>query len=94
MGYVLPVDTTQYQNYYNRVAQPERDPYPIEKIYPAQLDMSNQKMPDKNDTDMSEWSEEASRNQSGAIPQHSIPGPADAIYAEMTGVGQNINEIV
>lgn len=94
MGYVLPIDTTQYQNYHNRVSQPERDPFPIEKVHPAQLDLSNQKMPDKNDTDLSDWSEDASRNGSVASPQYSTPGPADEIYSEMTGVGQNINEFV
>ncbi|WP_117149545.1 MULTISPECIES: hypothetical protein [Paraliobacillus] len=94
MGYVLPVDTNQYQNYHNRVTQPERDPYPIEKIYPAQLDMDYQKAPDNNDSDMSEWSETAKRNQSVAIPHYTMPGPADEIYAEMTGIGQNINKMI
>lgn len=92
MGYVLPIDTYQYQNYQNRLTQPERDPYPIERIYPTQLDMSHQKMSDKSDTDMNEWS--SNKNQSLTIIKPIMNSESDEIYAEMTGIGQNINEMI
>ncbi|RCW69762.1 hypothetical protein [Saliterribacillus persicus] len=34
MGYIIPVENYQYQQYQQRVSQPARDPFPIERLYP------------------------------------------------------------
>lgn len=34
MGYIMPIDNYQYQKYQERVTKEEKDPFPIEKLYP------------------------------------------------------------
>ncbi|UOQ86491.1 hypothetical protein [Gracilibacillus salinarum] len=38
MGYIMPVENYQYQQYHQRVTKEKRDPFPIEKVYPVQHD--------------------------------------------------------
>lgn len=34
MGYIMPIENYQYQQYHQRVTNKKRDPFPIEKLYP------------------------------------------------------------
>ncbi|WP_079709186.1 hypothetical protein [Paraliobacillus ryukyuensis] len=94
MGYVLPVDNYQYQQYQNRVTQPERDPYPIEQLYPIQLDMSYQEELEKQQMEHTELSKQAQQNTAPTLSPPRMSVEANMIYANLTGVGQYINELI
>ncbi|MCT2535675.1 hypothetical protein NC661_06625 [Aquibacillus koreensis] len=81
MGYVLPVDNYQYQQYQNRVVKTKQDPYPIEKPFKTQLSMSymdQEKQLEKH----------VEHKKKTNVTGHAV----DFVYTEMTGKGYFINE--
>lgn len=94
MGYVLPVNNYQYSNYHARVTQPKRDPYPIEQLYPIQLDMDYQKNIEDQTTDISELSTKYKNNseKSALAPTHTAV--TEQTYTDLTGAGKFVNQVI
>ncbi|GGM24628.1 hypothetical protein GCM10011351_07960 [Paraliobacillus quinghaiensis] len=93
MGYILPIENYQYQQYQNRVTQPQRDPYPIERLYPAQLDMAYEKQSTNEDDYITDSDKPEKKKQRLAMTNHTTSS-AEKVYAEMTGIGRTINKTV
>ena len=93
MGYILPIENYQYQQYHNRVTQPERDPYPVERLYPTQLDMAYEKQFTNRDDYVSD-SDKPEKKKQGIVVTNHTTSSAEKVYAEMTGIGRNINKTV
>jgi len=93
MGYILPIENYQYQQYQNRVTQPERDPYPVERPYPAQLDMAYEKQ-FANEDDYVPDSDIPTKMKQGLVVTNHTTSSTEKIYAEMTGIGRTINKTV
>ncbi|WP_138416390.1 hypothetical protein [Aquibacillus sediminis] len=85
MGYVLPIPSYQYQDYHTRISKTKSDPFPIGKLSKAQLDETylQYRTPQKNQT-MKKL--HLSKNY------HQLT--IDHVYAQLTGIGKNINERV
>ncbi|MFB1050108.1 hypothetical protein [Paraliobacillus sp. JSM ZJ581] len=94
MGYVLPVTNYQYYNYHTRVTLPERDPYPIEQLYPIQLDMAYQKETENEKIDISELSNYHKKNSLGKTPTSHNVKVTEGIYTNLTGTGRYFNKVV
>ncbi|KAB8139085.1 hypothetical protein F9U64_01425 [Gracilibacillus oryzae] len=87
MGYILPVDNFQYQQYHNRVTKTERDPFPIEELYPIQFNMDYESEKLKEKTGQKYESPEVFGKQSSSyISSSSIKN--EKIYAQVTGKGR------
>ncbi|MFC4403272.1 hypothetical protein [Gracilibacillus xinjiangensis] len=89
MGYIMPVDNYQYQQYHNRVTKEERDPFPIEKLYPVQFNMQydREKLKEKaEDTTNNSEAETRMRKAAHYLTRKSTIN--DKVYAEVTGKGQ------
>ncbi len=87
MGYIIPVDNYQYQQYQNRVTNQERDPFPIEKLYPIQFGMhyKQERTKEEPKNDFTPTTKERQVNRSQEEPNHT----KHTIYAEVTGKGKN-----
>ena len=94
MGYILPVQNYQAQHYQDRVHQPERDPMPIDRIFPKRIESSfnalvNQERPLHSGGEAVLNSE--TENSDPPTPTSNYEKP---IYAELTGIGGQINRYV
>lgn len=98
MGYILPIENYQSTNYHNRVIHPDRDPYPIERLYPVQLDMSYRNTVNQNEEHRFELVESDKHlfPQQKKTPAHEVRSSmlAAKLHAEMTGVGREINTYI
>lgn len=96
MGYILPIENYQAQQYQNRVSQPDRNPYPVERLYPVHLDMNYEHAANQNEKNRFFHMDKDLEfgTQPGVTQQMRIPAVVDRIYAEMTGVGQTISTYV
>ena len=102
MGYILPIQNYQAQHYQDRVNQPELDPMPIDRIYLKTIESSfyslvNQEMQShdqmESDPDQKEHREKHANDQKNDPPT-SISDYEKPIYAELTGIGGQINRYV
>ncbi len=92
MGYVLPIENYQYQNYHQRVTQPKRDPYPIDQLYQVQLDMAYQKETEERET--TELYNKQPLTMIAKLPEHSLSEVSEEVYTELTGAGKYVNKII
>lgn len=86
MGYIIPVENYQYQQYHQRVTQPKQDPYPIEKLYHSQFDLHYNRALTREGT-MTRNSHQANNPIQTAAPKLRSEKHTE-IYAEMTGKGK------
>ncbi|GAB2532795.1 hypothetical protein [Gracilibacillus alcaliphilus] len=86
MGYIIPVDNYQYQQYHQRVTQPKQDPYPIEKLYPSQFDLHYDRIL-TGDKAMTGYSQRDKHTVQTESPKLTTEKHTE-IYAEMTGKGR------
>lgn len=85
MGYIMPVDNFQYQQYHKRVVKQKRDPYPIEKLQRIQFGIRYKQ--EKTKEASYQWYSDAQvkfRTEKSAA--YTLKGE---IYADITGVGKN-----
>ncbi|WP_182200014.1 hypothetical protein [Paraliobacillus salinarum] len=94
MGYILPVTNYQYSNYHARVTQPKRDPYPIEQLYPIQLDMDYQKNIEDQATDISELSTKHKRHNAKSALASAHTAVTEQTYTDLTGTGKFVNQVI
>ncbi|MGN8644579.1 hypothetical protein ACTNEO_00660 [Gracilibacillus sp. HCP3S3_G5_1] len=94
MGYIIPVENYQYQQYHNRVKQEKSDPFPIEKLYPIQLAMHDRKQQTKEETKKvkSDVQKQKKRKRKQVLEHES--NVEQTIYAEVTGKGVNFEASV
>ncbi|SHM40844.1 hypothetical protein [Gracilibacillus kekensis] len=88
MGYIMPVENYQYQQYHNRVTKNERDPFPIEKLHPIQFSMRYKQERSKEEQKRKYIPKTKQRNMN-RIPEEENYHPKQKIYAEVTGKGVN-----
>ncbi|WP_226037630.1 hypothetical protein [Aquibacillus saliphilus] len=83
MGYILPVQQYQYEQYHSRTVRTKHDPYPIENLHRAQLNTmyKNSKQPNVNTNSL-------------YTPAAVHKSAEEKIFAEITGIGKNISEHV
>ncbi|MGR9050810.1 hypothetical protein ACQ4XT_19415 [Halobacillus faecis] len=99
MGYILPVNHYQYQDYQIRTTQHERSPFVLEKVFKAALD-SNMKHnhPHKQDRveDQRRKSIQITRNTHAVNSVHSTfkRSGTEKILSNITGKGQYFSETV
>ncbi|WP_058308116.1 hypothetical protein [Gracilibacillus massiliensis] len=90
MGYIMPVENYQYQQYHNRVTKKERDPFPIEKLYPIQFGMQYKQERTKEEPKKEYIPKTKERNSNRYQEEnHENNHPKQKIYAEVTGKGVN-----
>lgn len=100
MGYILPIQNYQAQHYQDRITQPERDPMPIDRIYPKRIESAfdllvNQKMQSNHEgeTEPDQYEQEQ-KNKQENNPSNSVSDYEKPIFAELTGIGGQINRYV
>ncbi|SFJ66462.1 hypothetical protein SAMN04487936_103245 [Halobacillus dabanensis] len=99
MGYILPINHYQYQDYQVRTTKDERSPFAFEKVFKATLDnklKQNEPYSQKrlkyqklNGIHIPRTTHAVSR-----VSQPPHPEEGDAILSKMTGKGQNFSETV
>lgn len=90
MGYQLPIQHFQYQDYFNRLNIPDRDPFEVEKVQP--LDLKTKLTEDDLHDDVSQYYNESRFGLEKAKETNSIK--RDLVLAELTGKGQNFDTVV
>ncbi|QGH35600.1 hypothetical protein GI584_16790 [Gracilibacillus salitolerans] len=85
MGYIMPVENYQYQQYHNRVTREERDPFPIERLYPIQFGMRYKEEQTKDEPKKIMIPQQKKRKRDQATEQEIHT--KHTIYAEVTGKG-------
>lgn len=99
MGYILPINHYQYQDYQVRTTQGERSPFAFEKVFKATLDNKlNQNDPHAQDhLKYQRLSGIHIPRTTHAVSRVSHPPHTEereAILSKMTGKGQNFSETV
>ncbi|MGP4041144.1 hypothetical protein ACTWP4_14790 [Gracilibacillus sp. D59] len=85
MGYIMPVENYQYQQYHNRVTRKERDPFPIERLYPIQFGMRYKEERTKEEPKKIVIPQQKKRNHEYVTePENQTK---HTVYAEVTGKG-------
>ncbi|WP_440894929.1 hypothetical protein ACS127_10155 [Amphibacillus sp. Q70] len=94
MGYILPIQNYQSQYYHERVTQPERDPIPIDRLYPKRI-ASSYHVPTNQERLLAQ-DDDGYINQNDAYNRYrmAIPEPVKDVYADLTGIGGRINMYV
>ncbi|RWZ55118.1 hypothetical protein EQV77_10730 [Halobacillus fulvus] len=96
MGYILPINHYQYQDYHHRTIQKERSPFAMEKVIKASLEH-------KFRYDYDQPNPQVRRNVYQKPPKQSLyapestrfsPGAHEKIYSKMTGKGRYFSENV
>ncbi|SES26085.1 hypothetical protein SAMN04487944_1296 [Gracilibacillus ureilyticus] len=87
MGYIIPIENYSYQQYQSRITKEERDPFPIEELYPVQFNMhyENEKLKEKPKDSMN-FKQTAGTHVYGQAVPGSIRN--EKVYAEVTGKGR------
>ncbi|MBX0357084.1 hypothetical protein [Halobacillus sp. Nhm2S1] len=99
MGYILPVNHYQYQDYQTRTTQRERSPFVLEKIFKATLEGNTKhNHPREQDRVINQRrkSIHTTRNTHAVNSAHSSikRSGTEKIYSNMTGKGQYFSETV
>ncbi|GEN52867.1 hypothetical protein [Halobacillus faecis] len=99
MGYILPVNHYQYQDYQTRTTQRERSPFVLEKIFKATLDSNmkhNQPREQGRVENQRRKSIHTTRNTHAVNIAHSSikKSGTEKILSHMTGKGQYFSETV
>jgi hypothetical protein len=99
MGYILPVNHYQYQDYQDRKTQDDRSPFMLEKVFKATLD-SKLKHNQPHAQDRLEYKRVSgihiprTTHAVTRVSHHLHPEERDVIFSKMTGKGQNFSETV
>lgn len=99
MGYILPINHYQYQDYQNRTIQRERSPFVLERVFKSTLDS---KLGDDNkprEEDLKEYQEMNERilytPSTLHIAKEMIKKDQDEqVYSDVTGKGKNFSETI
>ncbi|GAE94275.1 hypothetical protein JCM21714_3415 [Gracilibacillus boraciitolerans JCM 21714] len=88
MGYIMPIENYQYQQYHQRVTQQEHDPFPIERLYPIQSSMyyNQERSKEEPRKNLIPQTKVRNTNKSKDIENEH---PKHKIYSEVTGKGIN-----
>lgn len=101
MGYILPINHYQYQDYQVRTTQKERSPFALDKVFKASLNSKlKQDHPREHDlldeqrmsglyTPASFYAKPANENGNYEKGPH-----REDIYSEVTGKGRNFSETI
>jgi len=87
MGYIMPVEQYQYQDYHNRITKEERDPFPIEKPYAIQFGIPYRQERTKEFSfapSIPELEQSTSNHNKHIVKQREVQ---HSVYAELTGKG-------
>ncbi|WP_066187140.1 MULTISPECIES: hypothetical protein [Gracilibacillus] len=91
MGYIIPVDHYQYQQYQNRITQTKRIPYTVEKLYPSQFDRQYYEIMSEHQKAREERSK---RKKQASTSQKYDPMQQETVSAEITGKGRRFEATV
>ncbi|WP_188455661.1 hypothetical protein [Virgibacillus oceani] len=89
MGYVLPIQPYQYNDYQNRVMKDKQDPFYIEKPYKIIFDAKHRDILQSNSEQ--EIAQPSDKPQQVFQPKKS---QVDKIYATITGKGRHFSESI
>ncbi|ARI77997.1 hypothetical protein [Halobacillus mangrovi] len=93
MGYILPVNHYQYQDYQKRTIPKQRSPFVLHKVYKATLDcnLTHSKNPNNQ-----ERQDSLTKTLHTSMEFHAgkSSGIREKIYSELTGKGQNFSETI
>ncbi|WP_017470539.1 hypothetical protein [Amphibacillus jilinensis] len=93
MGYILPIENYQAKYYQERVTQSDRDPMPIERPYPIRLETHDNIQTNQGTAqeDFPNLEHDKSNNHSSSQPMVDISFVSSQVYAELTGIGGQVN---
>lgn len=89
MGYILPITNYQAQHYQERVTQIPTDPIPIDRIYPKKIE-TRYYASTNNQTLTNDYNQNQT-NQEPKDKQSNISEKVDQVFADLTGIGGQIN---
>jgi hypothetical protein len=87
MGYIMPVDRYSYINYQERVVEDRSRVTPVNSIFHTMLDRTREEITNEYDRQLPSTYQ---------MPQLNTKNlhVADRTYAEITGTGRHVNEII
>ncbi|MGP4062067.1 hypothetical protein [Halobacillus sp. H74] len=99
MGYILPVNQFQYQDYQARTIQTERSPFALERVFKASLDskMKHDQPRERDRLDYQQMSGLHTSSEFHASTQPVSPVKkviSETVYSEVTGKGGNFSETI
>lgn len=98
MGYILPINHYQYQDYQRRTIQTERSPFALEQVFKATLDSKLEQHDQPREEDRKDYQDMSKQLFTPAHMHvghtHTQPQANERIYSEMTGKGQNFSETI
>lgn len=91
MGYILPIQNYQSQHYHERVTEPERDPMPVDRLYPKRIE-SSYHIPTNHERLLAK-DDGGDTNQNDSVNRYrvAIPDQVKDVYADLTGIGGRVN---
>lgn len=89
MGYILPLPHFQYRDYHSRVVQDKQDPFFIEKLYKAELNI--QAKNEEQKAGMGINKDHGKKELFTPESVHKSVG-SEKIYADVTGKGRYFSE--
>lgn len=93
MGYILPVNHYQYQDYHKRTIPTEGSPFVLHKVYKATLDS---KLNDRKNPNYQVRKEYPIKRLHTSLDFHAgkTSVKREKIYSEMTGKGEHFSETI
>jgi hypothetical protein len=97
MGYILPVNHYQYQDYQRRTLQTDRSPFMLEKVFKASLNGKLKQHSQPREQGRKDY--QSSRKLYTSYDFHAgkeyiHSSQHEKIYSEVTGKGQNFSETI
>ncbi|SIS47897.1 hypothetical protein [Salimicrobium flavidum] len=101
MGYILPINNYQYQDYQNRVVQREHSPTGLENVWKVMLDQKVKERRQMREEDRLEYQQLTDlmytpstvhkvNKQSKSVPSH----VQEKVYSDVTGKGAFFSESI
>ncbi|WP_181349113.1 hypothetical protein [Thalassobacillus sp. CUG 92003] len=96
MGYILPVQPFQYQDYQNRTVQRDATPFTLERVFKATLDskLTDNKKEHPREEDRKEYQELSSKIITTSHVHAAESTLAQEVYADVTGKGGRFSESI
>ncbi|MCA0983780.1 hypothetical protein LCL89_06880 [Halobacillus yeomjeoni] len=92
MGYILPFNHYQYDDYKNRTIQTERSPFILDEIHKVELKTKLEER--KAYQNKTGESDEPSKLNLGKKQMQSHSSMAEKIYSQITGKGKHFSETI
>ncbi|WP_052158756.1 hypothetical protein [Halobacillus sp. BBL2006] len=96
MGYILPINHYQYQDYQRRTIQTDRSPFMLEQVFKATLNSKLKQHDQPREQDRKDYQSQKLYTSADfhAGKAHPHSSQHEKIYSEVTGKGQNFSETI